>query len=273
MRGGASHAHRKARESCAIRSKKASSSPDFPSSSSSSSSCCQIRSCPPSPRPSCFDPLSSLDCLSRPLIIVSQGHITTHTMVNAPESQKIRHVSTGRGGAANFRQATDLARKHASRPVTAAAATDDECALTRVTTKASLGARFATGRGGAGNMLPSGTVPLPPMTEPQARRPRTNIIVGRGGAGNFKDAKSGRSASTSFGSDRANRPSWASRVPRIDAAFDDHAIDDNEEEAGRPESARRNSVFSTKSAPAGNGTTFFGKMRRRLSSFGTVLQD
>lgn len=267
-------------------------------------------------------------------------------MVNAPEAHRVRYVSTGRGGAANFKKVTALADRaqadtsnatgapfvsSATAAAAAAAAAqdggddDDGGTLTRVVTKASLGARFATGRGGAGNMLPPGTVPLPTSDAPPSTHlsVRQAVSVGRGGAGNFKDVKTGRSysASTSHSASAtptpsssttatATRPGWASRVPKIDAdldstlsssaAFDDDN-DDNDDDVdlangrlGRSRRAssqslsrgRRNSVFSTKSAPAeiasgdasstpassSSSSSFFGKMRRRFSSFGTALE-
>lgn len=203
-------------------------------------------------------------------------------MVNAPETERVRYVSTGRGGAANFKKTTNLAEKQpvvARRASSSTTTEEQDCELTRVTTKASLGARFATGRGGRGNFLPEGEVPLPAETKPLESRPRTNVIVGRGGAGNFKDAKSGRSASaTSAGrpvdlglknaaaTTRTDRPIWGTHVPRIDDAFDDNAIEDDEADY----TSQTGRTASIRSAPA--TTSLFGKIRRRLSSFGTAIE-
>ena len=188
-------------------------------------------------------------------------------MVNAPE----RYVSTGRGGAANFKKANKLAKANAEAQASRTTNNnntqeDEECVLTRVVTQASLGARFATGRGGAGNILPIGTVPLP-QTAPSQSLERPIVRVGRGGAGNFKDSKTGRSVSSSqVPQDLLEaRKGWASRVPKIDAELlsSDSAIDSAIE-------SRRNSISSCKSAPAQG--SLFGKLRRRFSSFGTALE-
>lgn len=183
-------------------------------------------------------------------------------MVNAPESQHhvVQHFSTGRGGAANIKKVT----ASAPQPVVVHS---ESTALTRGISKASLGARFATGRGGAGNMLPSGQAPLPPTTEAlKTSSQRTIVSTGRGGAGNYKDATSGRSVSASSiarpkflvrstseraegGASQTDRPTWAIEVPRIEAELHESAVDDEEEEGSH---------------------SFFGKMRRRLSSFGSA---
>lgn len=212
-------------------------------------------------------------------------------MVNAPETQRVKRVSTGRGGAANFKTATKLAKKNTasiSKPVNSQSPdqVQDETALTRVTTKVSLGARFATGRGGAGNMLPSGEIPLASLTEPLDQKPRNNVTVGRGGAGNFKDVKSGRSASTSSvlnvkpdflsrissgrreSGVRTDRPAWGAHVPRIDAELNENAVLDDEQDG--EDLGRVSSAVSTRSAPA--STNIFGKIRRRLSSFGATTE-
>lgn len=205
-------------------------------------------------------------------------------MVNAPSNHNSRHVSTGRGGAANFKKATNLAQRQADAAASRGSQpfSDVDNELTRIATKASLGARFSMGRGGAGNMLPSGQAPISSnAVETATSQPRIVVSIGRGGAGNFKDAKSGRSVSASssgsqtksssgsFGDHRTSgvrtdRPMWASSVARIDAGLPENAIEDDEEDGGPL--GRRSTNTSTRSAPVIGA--FFGKMRRRLSSFG-----
>ncbi|CCG81420.1 10 kDa heat shock protein,mitochondrial [Taphrina deformans PYCC 5710] len=182
-------------------------------------------------------------------------------MVNAPETNRVRHVSTGRGGAANFKKATSLAKEQSESPSTvinSQAGDIGDCALTRIATQASLGARFATGRGGAGNILPTGQAPLPAQTEPLSARPRTSFSTGRGGAGNFKSQKKARAMSLEAaagsqttavhsGSATDGRPKFASRVPRIDADFESDCGTDDMASSRGPKS-RRDSSTAIKSA-------------------------
>lgn len=113
-------------------------------------------------------------------------------MVNASETTKPIRLSTGRGGAGNFKRSDKLAKKTGdsiggngfTRAINSQqhldAETEADLALTRIATQASLGARFATGRGGAGNILPTGQAPLPAQTEPLIARSRPIVVTGRG---------------------------------------------------------------------------------------------
>ncbi|BFZ54511.1 mitochondrial heat shock protein Hsp10 [Savitreella phatthalungensis] len=221
------------------------------------------------------------------------------------------YVSSGRGGAGNVRRAKasgaggggvsvgppTLGDAGRSRSVggVPAGEEDDGGALTRVVTKSSTGARFATGRGGRGNMLPAGETPVTVSDKPIANtpqpQPKDTVVTGRGGAGNLKDAKTGRRASASLGIGRRSssqssaggtatgnegRPIWGGSVPRID---DDFAVDDSADDgdgsatrqarSGSMSSRnRRLSTSSSASAPAAS-PTFMGMFKRRMSA---VLQ-
>ena len=155
-------------------------------------------------------------------------------MVNAP-----RYISTGRGGAANLKAISNITHEP-----------EDGEVLTRVATQASLGIRFGTGRGGAGNILPAGSTPLLdslPSRELKSQGGDGERVVrtGRGGAGNV----------------------WASRVPKIDA--DLGGASQTGERKGMSRRGSSGSVISSKSEP-GFGSVLT-KMRRRFSSFGTEI--
>jgi hypothetical protein len=229
-------------------------------------------------------------------------------MVNA---QPTAYISSGRGGAGNkklvLKNTNTLVKPTRHKLVQSYSQQDvvtrkeeEETALTRITTKVSSGARFATGRGGAGNFLPRGQVFAPPEASEEHLEPRRMAVaVGRGGAGNFKTLE-GRPASHAIvkelrsmssgaaesaatpaaagttarntGTRSDGRPLWAAQVRRIDAGLEDDAVADDDDTAsahsgrlaqlGRRFS--RSSISSTRSAPA--ESSFFGRMKRRLSS-------
>ena len=246
-------------------------------------------------------------------------------MVATTTTATVPYVSTGRGGAANIKKANKVAKAAAALPPpssqqqqqpqsslsagnalsrttsnqgsTLAPEDDQDCALTRVATKSSLGARFATGRGGAGNMLPQGEIPLSLRESSDAHaalvkksdEERTFVVTGRGGAGNYKNAKTGRRASateaakerrkSSSAADNSRpggnfrRPSLFGRgVPRIG---DEVAIDDGDDEEQQPSNAINRTGagrrMSTSSSPAGvpSEESFLGKLRRRMSNLGS----
>lgn len=255
------------------------------------------------------------------------NRIMTTTTATAPapapaaatKQKSMPYVSTGRGGVGNVKKATKVAKAAAavdpsvgnfgsalsrttSNTANGALApeNDEDCTLTRVATKSSLGARFATGRGGAGNMLPKGEVPLSMDAQSDAHAAlvkksdadRSFVVTGRGGAGNFKNAKTGRRASateaakerrkSSSAADNAvngrpgnfRRPSLFGRgVSRIgdEVAVDDDDDDDENAAAGGSSSGRpAGRRMSTSSSPAGvpSEESFLGKLRRRMSNLG-----
>ncbi|ORY83833.1 hypothetical protein BCR37DRAFT_392284 [Protomyces lactucae-debilis] len=227
-------------------------------------------------------------------------------MVKAADTQ---YISSGRGGAGNKKlvltNTNTLARPTHRQLVQSYSQQDivtrkelEETALTRVATKSSKGARFATGRGGAGNFLPTGQVFAPQEAGEQEQLAPKRFLapVGRGGAGNIRtlegapvshavvkelrsmssgaaDSQTAAAAAAAgpSGTRSDGRPAWASQVRRIDAGIADEAVDDETSsvrssgrlsQLGRRLS--RSSISSTRSAPA--ESSFFGRMKRRLSS-------
>ncbi len=227
-------------------------------------------------------------------------------MVNASVTTKAKQdkfISTGRGGAANFRKQS-LTSGFSPQDASVSAFSDSGSGDAEII----IPARFTTGRGGAGNMRKASAGALPVNELPTlGATTRTYVSTGRGGAGNFKDKDGnakGRSMSqgslgseqrsASFGAAADGRPSWAARVPKIDRdmdnAFDEEVFEEDGEPsaqsggrelAARATTRRRSSAASASSqqsdsgsirssrtmpSSGANGGNFFSKMRRRLSS-------